>query len=58
MGFFWWEIDLSYYVLRLLERLGLVWDLRVPSRAVIESNRIGAGNPDVALLALQEPSAG
>jgi stearoyl-CoA desaturase (delta-9 desaturase) len=57
MGFFWWEIDVTYYVLRLLERLGLVWDLRVPSRAVLESNRIGAGNPDAALLALREPIA-
>jgi len=30
-GFFWWEFDLTYYVLRGLELLGLVWDLqRVP----------------------------
>jgi stearoyl-CoA desaturase (delta-9 desaturase) len=27
-GFFWWEIDLAYYVLRLLEMLGLVQGLR------------------------------
>lgn len=27
-GFFWWEIDISYYLLRLMERLGLVSDLR------------------------------
>jgi stearoyl-CoA desaturase (delta-9 desaturase) len=27
-GFFWWEFDLTYYVLRVLELLGLVWDLR------------------------------
>ncbi len=27
-GFFWWEVDLTYYVLRGLEVLGLVWDLR------------------------------
>jgi stearoyl-CoA desaturase (Delta-9 desaturase) len=27
-GFFWWEFDLTYYVLRGLELLGLVWDLR------------------------------
>lgn len=29
-GFYWWEIDISHYVLVLLERVGLVWDLRVP----------------------------
>ncbi|MFO0581122.1 MAG: acyl-CoA desaturase [Anaeromyxobacter sp.] len=29
-GFFWWEWDPSYYVLRGLAALGLVWDLRTP----------------------------
>jgi stearoyl-CoA desaturase (delta-9 desaturase) len=32
-GFFWWEIDISYYVIRLLGLLGLVWDIRKPSPA-------------------------
>ncbi len=27
-GFFWWEVDASFYVLKALEKLGLVWDLR------------------------------
>jgi stearoyl-CoA desaturase (Delta-9 desaturase) len=27
-GFYWWEIDVTYYVLLALARLGLVWDLR------------------------------
>lgn len=32
-GFFWWEIDLTYYGLFLLSKLGLLWDLReVPER--------------------------
>jgi stearoyl-CoA desaturase (Delta-9 desaturase) len=26
-GFFWWEIDCTYYVLRALAAVGLVWDL-------------------------------
>jgi stearoyl-CoA desaturase (delta-9 desaturase) len=29
-GFFWWEIDITYYALRGLEALGLVWDLKQP----------------------------
>jgi stearoyl-CoA desaturase (delta-9 desaturase) len=29
-GWFWWEIDLSYYALKVLSWLGLVWDLRTP----------------------------
>lgn len=31
-GFVWWEIDVGYYVLRVLKSLGVVWDLRVPSK--------------------------
>jgi stearoyl-CoA desaturase (delta-9 desaturase) len=27
-GFYWWEIDLTYYLLRALALTGLVWDLR------------------------------
>jgi stearoyl-CoA desaturase (delta-9 desaturase) len=30
-GFRWWEIDVTYYVLWMLARVGLVWDLRQPS---------------------------
>ena len=32
-GFFWWEVDISYYILRLMAVVGLVWDLRpIPHR--------------------------
>jgi stearoyl-CoA desaturase (Delta-9 desaturase) len=27
-GFYWWEIDMTYYCLKLMEWLGLVWDVR------------------------------
>jgi stearoyl-CoA desaturase (delta-9 desaturase) len=30
-GFLWWEIDLTYYVLKLLSWSGIVWSLREPS---------------------------
>jgi stearoyl-CoA desaturase (delta-9 desaturase) len=33
-GFYWWEIDLSYYILKLLSWCGLVWDLRRPPRQI------------------------
>lgn len=29
-GWFWWEVDLSYYVLVALSWVGLVWDIRTP----------------------------
>jgi len=34
-GFKWWEIDVTFYVLRVLEVFGLVWDLRRPPAAVL-----------------------
>jgi len=27
-GFYWWEIDISYYIIRTLGALGIVWDIR------------------------------
>lgn len=38
-GFYWWEIDLAWYALRLLAALGIVWDLRPVPAAVRESHR-------------------
>ncbi len=36
-GFRWWEIDISYYILKLLQSVGLIWDLRpVPERVIRE----------------------
>jgi len=33
-GFFWWEIDVTYYLLKLLSWCGIIWDLHpVPARA-------------------------
>lgn len=34
-GFFWWEIDMSYYILRGLQTIGLVRGLRKPPRKKI-----------------------
>ncbi|MFW6340356.1 MAG: fatty acid desaturase, partial [Wenzhouxiangella sp.] len=32
-GFYWWEIDLSFYLLKLMSWCGLIWDLKpVPDR--------------------------
>lgn len=35
-GFFWWEIDLTYYGLALLQRLGIISDLRQPPARLLE----------------------
>jgi stearoyl-CoA desaturase (delta-9 desaturase) len=36
-GFFWWEIDFSYYALRMLSWFGIVWDLRMPPKHLLEA---------------------
>ena len=33
-GFYWWEVDITYYGLRLLAALGLIWDLKPVPREV------------------------
>lgn len=35
-GFRWWELDLTYYGLKLMSWMGLIWDLRPVPKAVIE----------------------
>jgi stearoyl-CoA desaturase (delta-9 desaturase) len=48
-GFFWWEVDFTYYTLRAAEQLGLIWDVRKPS-----SHALAAPN---TLPALEAPPA-
>jgi stearoyl-CoA desaturase (delta-9 desaturase) len=37
-GFYWWEIDLTFYGLKLLQTLGIIWDLKpVPAEALQRS---------------------
>jgi stearoyl-CoA desaturase (delta-9 desaturase) len=39
-GFYWWEIDITYYVLKVLSWLGIIWDLKpVPVSARDHSAR-------------------
>ncbi|UOA10514.1 acyl-CoA desaturase [Methylobacter sp. S3L5C] len=39
-GFFWWEIDISYYLLRLMSLLGIIWDLQPVPANRLHSNLI------------------
>ena len=34
-GFHWWQIDMTYYILKALSYVGLVWDLREPPAEVV-----------------------
>jgi len=38
-GFRWWQVDVTYYGLRLLQLVGLIWDIREPPLHVIDAPR-------------------
>jgi len=37
-GFYWWEVDITYYGLKVLSWLGLIWDLRPVPPAILHRN--------------------
>jgi stearoyl-CoA desaturase (delta-9 desaturase) len=39
-GFYWWEIDLTYYLLKLMSLFGFIWDIRTVSTEIRETNQI------------------
>jgi stearoyl-CoA desaturase (delta-9 desaturase) len=42
-GFYWWEVDPTYYGLRVLAALGLIWDLKPVPAAVRDGARRASG---------------
>ncbi|MBD2097357.1 acyl-CoA desaturase [Trichocoleus sp. FACHB-591] len=38
-GLYWWQIDLGYWVIRLLQIMGLVWDVTVPTELMIQAKK-------------------
>ena len=38
-GFKWWEIDITYYVLKVMSWVGLVWELREPPEAIVRGDK-------------------
>jgi stearoyl-CoA desaturase (Delta-9 desaturase) len=42
-GFRWWEYDPTFYLLTLLQRLGLVWNLKLPTAEIMQNqHRLGS----------------
>jgi len=37
-GFYWWEFDITFYMLKLMSFLGVIWDLKPVPAAVREGN--------------------
>jgi stearoyl-CoA desaturase (delta-9 desaturase) len=40
LGFRWWELDPGWYLLWVLEKLGVVWDVRRPTRRALEAEPV------------------
>ena len=38
-GFYWWEVDISYYILRVFQWCGLVRNLRAVPKSILEEGR-------------------
>lgn len=45
-GFMWWEIDITYYLIKLMELVGIVWDVKPVPRSILEKNLIKAPKID------------
>jgi hypothetical protein len=52
-GFEWWELDVEFAVVRLLEKVGLAWDVKIPTeKQRIEKLKVApAGKADAGVKA-------
>jgi stearoyl-CoA desaturase (delta-9 desaturase) len=41
-GFFWWEIDITYYILVGLSWFGIVWSIQAPPKKIYQTEAITA----------------
>ncbi len=39
-GFYWWEIDITYWVLKILSWFGIIWDLKKVPENILRSSLI------------------
>ncbi|MCG8461402.1 MAG: fatty acid desaturase [Holophagales bacterium] len=44
-GFYWWEVDIGYYSIKALERVGIVWDVNAVPERVLAKGRRGPEPP-------------
>jgi len=51
-GFRWWEVDMTYYILKAFSWVGLVWDLHEPPKAVVRGEH-KVGRPVIEKAARQ-----
>jgi stearoyl-CoA desaturase (delta-9 desaturase) len=39
-GFYWWEIDITFWILKFLSWLGIIWDLKKVPENILNSSLI------------------
>ena len=49
-GFFWWEVDGAFRIILLLERIGIIWDVRR-----VPAHKLPAGSEAVEFTEIDEP---
>jgi hypothetical protein len=47
-GFFWWELDLTYYAVTLLSWAGVARDVQHPPAALLARNRVREGRVEAS----------
>jgi stearoyl-CoA desaturase (delta-9 desaturase) len=53
-GFYWWEIDITYYIIKAMSWVGLVWDIKEPpARVLAEGRELDAAKRDAARAAAE-----
>lgn len=57
-GFYWWEVDMSYYVLKVLSSLGVVRNLRNPPLATLEAKFLRPDLRSQMTIEFQEKDSG
>ena len=55
-GFYWWEIDPTWYVIRLMAAVGLAWDVQaVPERVYEEARAIKRRRSSLSVVRVADP---
>ena len=43
-GFYWWEIDITFYILKIMSFMGLIWDMKTIPATKLEQGHTVAGS--------------
>jgi stearoyl-CoA desaturase (Delta-9 desaturase) len=55
-GFFWWELDLTFYVLKALALVGIVWDVQTPPAKIVDGTAKPHLRPAAAAAIVPQPA--